>query len=490
MKKLFIISVLTVFFVSGNVVHSTDIPLNVKIIKDKKTKQYSLIDKSTKKPLLSIKYDNMERITQEAVAVEKDGKVGILYNNNAIAIPVRYDKVTNEGRNYFGIDTKNKVVKSRLDITQPRQNIALTDSNFENYPSENILTVIFDEDKKLYGFVKKETENTFSVISPQYEDYFSADKNSLISQALDITYSKDNAIIVKKGGKWGLINRKGQTIVDTYYDKIITFDAFIEEALPIPQSNGLITDAVMYQKIDFPASNNFIAFKDNDVFIMNLYGQITYGTQKPKVFIDTNSTNLLEDLYKQNNNGSAVRFVGFPQKGIVQYEENGKYGLIVVGENGNNQLPAIYDKFYFPDENSLIFNMLNISYAPLNQIWGFNKTTDEWVLIGNESEYSNETPRPKELKETSETFKKRLKPAITFDNKVVFNKQFINVINNDVYVQDIKFKNFDWTNGSKAKYQYDVLKDISIDAEIHEDKIKIIHLQDVSPYKKFAPFKK
>jgi len=290
-------------------------------------------------------------------------------------------------------------------------------------------------------------------IPAQYDDYYFPDKtrnNTIISFP--------NYLVVKKNNKWGVINHQGKTVVNFSYDKIMTFDSYIKEQ----NANNTI--------VEFPVKDKFIAFKGNNIYIVNSQGKVLYSEKKPNIsyLINNNkSKNLLSDIYEYNNKTSVIKFNNFPTKGIIPYEQNKKYGMIVIDENGYKKMPAQYQRLRFPDENSVMFNILGISYAPLDQVWiletsatdrktGCYKTITDKASISPHA-YKLSVSDERVLEETNKKFEEYYKDPVIVNNKVVF-------YNNAVYI------NNELTKPSDIHYDYKNIKNREIFYKFDQEK--------------------
>ena len=413
--------------------------------------KYCLKDSNTNQTLIPCLYDSMKQLNEKAVKVSKNGKYGVLYNNNQIIIPIEYDKIKTKNvkqndetyTNYYGIDNKTGVIISKLEVgsavAQGNSRVPLIqidENNNKNYPTNYIIAVPESNLRfSKVGFVRELGNNTYITIPAIYDDYYFPDGKSLISQEYDISYFT-NAIIVKKNGKWGIIDKNGNQLVDFVYDKIITFDPVIDE--------NVINRKPVYSEISFPVKDKFIAFSGNNVYVIDLYGKILYSGSKPTIQYNLNSKNFLEDIYNKNNLKSFIKFENFPQKGVIPYQENLKKGLIVIDETGVEKLPAYYDDFYFPDSNSVIFNLLNISYAPLTQIWGMDVLKGKYFVITDKNNYKelrNKIP-DENLSENYLSFENRIIPTVTTKNTVTMRNSYIQIFNNNMKTPYIDFKNY------------------------------------------------
>ena len=76
----------------------------------------------------------------------------------------------------------------------------------------------------------------------------------------------------------------------------------------------------------------------------------------------------LKSYYQANKYNSNIKFVNYPNHAVIVYEQNKKFGLIAF-ENGILTITKpVYEKVTYPDENSAVSKLLNISFAPYKGI--------------------------------------------------------------------------------------------------------------------------
>jgi len=138
---------------------------------------------------------------------------------------------------------------------------------FYNYPKEGMLLTSFGRKKGLIIFQKEGNK----VIPKQYEDFYFQDMNSLIYRTLGITYSNNEAILAKKDGKWGIINKNNEIISDFQYDKIVQANAK-ENAILSHKMYGRNVD-IHLNSIEFPKKDYIIVEKGNLAGVINSKGE-------------------------------------------------------------------------------------------------------------------------------------------------------------------------------------------------------------------------
>lgn len=78
--------------------------------------------------------------------------------------------------------------------------------------------------------------------------------------------------------------------------------------------------------------------------------------------------NFMQSYYSQNNKLQNIKFENYPDEGVIRYKQNGKYGIIYVQGNIIHITKPVFAKVEFPDENSTVAKLLNVSFAPLDNI--------------------------------------------------------------------------------------------------------------------------
>ncbi|MBQ9244858.1 hypothetical protein IJ182_01170 [bacterium] len=71
----------------------------------------------------------------------------------------------------------------------------------------------------------------------------------------------------------------------------------------------------------------------------------------------------LTKYIKFNNEINSVKFENYPSNGLIVYKYKSEFGLIIIKDNSIIVSTPVYKKFYAPDDNSLIYEMLGISFS-------------------------------------------------------------------------------------------------------------------------------
>ncbi len=106
--------------------------------------------------------------------------------------------------------------------------------------------------------------------------------------------------------------------------------------------------------------------------------------------------NFMRTYYSQNNKLQNMKFENYPDNGVIRYKQGDKYGIIYVNGNIIHIAKPVFKKVEFPDENSLVSKILNVSFAPLDKIilyveYPLNKTKGEYIYKSAQALF-NENP--------------------------------------------------------------------------------------------------
>lgn len=152
--------------------------------------KYGVID-SNKTNILENKYSYIEYCFDDYFIVSLDGKSGVINDNNNIIVPIEKDIVQNiKGTNM-------------LQIINSSENV----SEFYNRKMEKVST---QNDARVY--IK---DNYIEVTSDNSIEYFNFDGNK---QEADKIFVNNKIFAKQLNGKWGYVNKDGNTVVDFKYD--------------------------------------------------------------------------------------------------------------------------------------------------------------------------------------------------------------------------------------------------------------------------------
>lgn len=169
--------------------------------------------------VLSIYIPNRSKIESEDISInystfEKDGKVGVINENQETVIEPQYKKIiiVNPHRAVFFCDdgTVQKFVNNKnKEIFQKYDNVYPIEISNEQYEKD---ILIYEKNEK-YGILSITGEE---ITNAKYEEIAS------------VGY-KDGELIAKQNGKYGIINRNGTVKIKNKYDEIQLDEYFTEE---------------------------------------------------------------------------------------------------------------------------------------------------------------------------------------------------------------------------------------------------------------------
>ena len=111
-----------------------------------------------------------------------------------------------------------------------------------------------------------------------------------------------------------------------------------------------------YERVRKIKADNKVAYAGENVAFISLYS--------PDGLYD----NFMQTYYSQNNKLQNIKFENYPDEAVIRYKQSGKYGIIYVQGNIIHITKPVFEKVEFPDDNSIAGKMLNVSFAPLDNI--------------------------------------------------------------------------------------------------------------------------
>ena len=191
------------------------IPFEKTVLKYKKDGKYGLINLNGKEITKPI-YDEISAVTYKEgmLFVKQEGKVGIININGVQVIDVEYDNITVD--NYYDVDSKYQ--KTGFIVCK------VQDDGYRygyiNYKGDTVLKTEYTEIERV-----NEIENDKNVYIIAYKDgqagLLKNNKKILNFEYEDIIYNSYNKVyIVKRNGKQGIANEKGDITIEPKYTNI------------------------------------------------------------------------------------------------------------------------------------------------------------------------------------------------------------------------------------------------------------------------------
>lgn len=241
---------------------------------DKGTKSYDSIEETNDW------YRDADNNSKSLKLVRTNGKIGFLYENGEELFPCVFDSI---------VDVENyeyKTVKGKYVLTK------------KGYFSR---CAKVKKDGK-WGLISIDGKVVIPYIYDEIYDFDYKKANRMEGPYIDFLDSDGKTAVVKKNGKWGLVNTKGEVLADCIYE-----DFFIPDV------------KLFYE--------NRVAAKQNGLWgFLNEKGESVSSF----VFVAVGSAHL-----------EAPQFISTFQGGMAVVKKDGKWGAI--DSNGIEKIPFIYD---------------------------------------------------------------------------------------------------------------------------------------------------
>lgn len=331
-------------------------------------------------------YDNIELFEDGFASVQKKGKKGLINHKGKEVIPCAYEDIRrindqlfivtqfneneNEMEGVFSIKAGKELVPCKyysveVDTKRDLLHLSGEKEGYVDFNGKEVIPVIYESIEwqsgtdiakvevrigslynRLYGYINAKGEtliNTkYTSIEAYTEDKFiKAEKwgkwgyiDHKGNEKLPFLFEEvgnfdDNDLIwVKTAGRYGLANKKGETIARANYDSPIYFEEITDKQLAVVAFEG------KYGIID----------RTGKEVIAPTYNGIRYEDMGE---LDE------EGFYEEGETASIQLF-----KNVAVVGHKGKYGIIN-NRTGKEISGFIYDKVDFPDENYLIVKMNN-----------------------------------------------------------------------------------------------------------------------------------
>lgn len=305
------------------------------VLKVEKNGKYGLINFEGKS-ILPTEYEEITAVSgiENSFKIKKDGKYGIVDSEGKMVVEPKF----------ADIDVLGKDNKTGFIIKADSGKYGIID-----YSNKQILETKYDSIEKIYG------NDLYVVTVNGKQKIVNKENNDVLTDGFDtikqILSNQENAVIFVKANKYGIMNLKGEILIEAQYDslkeaKLGTF---------IAQKNGKygIIDSENKEKIAFEYTSIVYNEKAN-IYILeddNLNSNILNSDLEIKLsgmLIELNESKgylklRVDDEYKYYNlkfeekNEADI----FPNRTLFISKKNGKYGY--VDKEGKIVVDYIYD---------------------------------------------------------------------------------------------------------------------------------------------------
>ena len=216
-----------VFDTNGNEINTditsyTKVSDNYSIIIDKDN-NYNIVDNAGNK-LLNEKYAYIDYFANDYFIVTKDAKTGIINSAGKVIVPIQYRTIPNLEKTSLLQATDGKT--KRIDIIDSNAKVEEGIANATISVESNYIKIYSDTDVKYFNMSGNST--TYQELFPENEFYAKkqngkwglVDKsgNTIVPFKYEmVTEQNGNVAGVKLNGKWGVVNTKGESILEPTY---------------------------------------------------------------------------------------------------------------------------------------------------------------------------------------------------------------------------------------------------------------------------------
>ena len=254
------------------------------------------------------KYESIIPSPANTFYIKKNGKVGIINTNGEIIVSPNYDKLAYGIQNFIFVYKENSM--------------GIFDEN-----GVEVQPMIWKKHSKLNdNFIRLESGKSIALFNLNTRQIVSQDKYDNY-----LPYANDDAIVVRKGIRVGLIDLDGNELLTYRYTEI---QPFANGLYRVKNSNGWgivaqSDEVVLPLDYDFiaPLKGSVCGVKRGQLYgIVNLEGKIVIPFEYHRISIEENQAK----AYR----GTALTMFNFDEEGKLQNEHNyKKVGRIKVGGN-------------------------------------------------------------------------------------------------------------------------------------------------------------
>lgn len=357
--------------------------------------QYGLIDFEGKE-ITKNKYDSIENLqsTEGKFLVSIENKYGVINSNGVVLIDIKYDKILTDG--YY--TNKDNYIYSGFIISNTTEDGYKY--GYVDYRGNEILEAKYNEILRV-----ADTEEIILIVSENGKYGIYKGKKELVQpQYESIIYDDNGNLIIQKNKKYGVMNLKGNIIIDTKYSNI--------------EKNGIYLYA--------QSSNENVVYDKNGNKVDISFNKTVYETENEEYRVITilNNDKVYYGIESKTNEilvNPGYRYIEYLYKNyFIAKDDSGNLG--VINSKGKVVIDLKYDSVQKVKDKSIL-QILNtktkemqLYSSDLKQICTMKDATLEnekgYIRIYNDSEEKFFDENGNEIKEDSELVQNSLKGSI------------------------------------------------------------------------------
>lgn len=240
--------------------------------------KYGLLDKKGHE-LTEFKYEDARYFSEGLCGVKLENKYGFINKKGEEIIPFKYDDITDFSEGLAGVNINGAwgVINKKGQLIVPAT---------YTYIHKNHDGLMIVENNKKYGVI----DSTGKIIIPvEYELVEEHRKENNKGEA-----KEENIFPVKRDGKWGLINNKGEFITDVIYEKIFS----------LPQQRTVVVKDKKWGLLNSYSGKVIVDFKYEVIYPDINENLIKVGINNGFGFIDLEGNEIIPPQYREARNFS------------------------------------------------------------------------------------------------------------------------------------------------------------------------------------------
>lgn len=305
--------------------------------------------------ILEINYDSIKLLTKNTTSIIKSNdKYGVIDENGKVIIEPKLDNlpILNDSNITYFVKEKSKLnYKDGNPIFNKKYGLldntgkVIVEAKFDFLAFQNGVGIVKVENK--WGVINQ--KGNF-IINPKFED-------------IDLNGFKNDLLVVKSGNKWGVIDQKGNFIITPKYDELYFGSNYKKHKI------GYFSLNKKYGIID---RNGKVIVKPKYDYIQDL---ITYNNEKPLIKVLLNEKVSIIDKTGKVIVAPKYDDIEISREYLIT-NNNNRYGLLnskgetILEEKYPRLIELVNNIFIFNDEkNSYFFNAKsNKTYKLLNKV--------------------------------------------------------------------------------------------------------------------------